>query len=202
MRLYRGLCLRARPFFSRSYDWRKVGQRSYQDGGLFRRSLLPRKIWDCPRIKIHSKIDTMNCWYGVEREGRILKITWADGETAAFHAVWLRHNCQCPSCLTSSNQKAIDPAILHPNTTVHLNESSVLGGVLSLTWSCGHSGYISEDWLRNNVHSSPIAEGASGEEEDSSRPTLTVKCIIVNRFITSHHNLIGYLFEHRLNCQS
>ena len=85
----------------------------------------PRKAWDCPRIRIHSKIDTTSSLrFGVENEGRILKITWADGETAAFHAVWLRHNCQCPGCITSSNQKAIDPATLHPNTTVHLNESS------------------------------------------------------------------------------
>ena len=102
-----------------------IGRRSYRGGWLFHRLLLSRKTWDCPKIGIiHSKIETCSLKYGVEKEGRILKITWADGETAAFHAVWLRHNCQCQSCITSSNQKAIDPAILHPNTIVYLNKSS------------------------------------------------------------------------------
>ena len=129
MRLYR-FCVRGRPFFSPFLGWREglaVGRRSYRGGWLFHRPLLPMKARDCPRIGIRSKIDTTTSslrFGGVENEGRMLKVTWADGQTTAFHAVWLRHNCQCPSCITSSNQKAIDPAILHPDITVRLNESS------------------------------------------------------------------------------
>ena len=54
----------------------------------------------------------------VDNDRGILAITWADGETAAFHAVWLRHNCQCPSCITSSNQKTIYPSMLNPKMAI------------------------------------------------------------------------------------
>ena len=55
---------------------------------------------------------------GVDNERGMLAITWANGETADFHAVWLRHNCQCPSCITSSNQKTIYPSMLNPNVAI------------------------------------------------------------------------------------
>ena len=62
--------------------------------------------------------------YGVEDEGRTLRLTSSNGESSSYSAVWLRHNCQCPSCLTSSRQKSIDPAILDPRTTVVPLDSS------------------------------------------------------------------------------
>lgn len=102
-----------------------VGGRRYQDGRLFPRSPLPRKAGGSPKTWTRSKVETSSSLkHGIENEGKILKVTWADGETAVFHAVWLRHNCQCSSCVTSSNQKAIDPSILHPNTSVTTNKSS------------------------------------------------------------------------------
>ena len=153
----------------------------------------------------------------LENRGRSLKITWADGESAAYNAAWLRHNCQCPLCVTSSNQKAVDPTLLDPYTTVYtvgnpcgtcmcvyvhascnlavftasiasatirkcklcregrselqtclylskkkhqcrpivlhvlnlMQHCSFAGGVVKLTWSCGHQGYINENWLRH-----------------------------------------------------
>ena len=63
--------------------------------------------------------------YETLNNGRIMKFTWANGETAAFHAVWLRHNCQCPNCVTSSNQKAINPSVVNPKMSV--TSSSVSG---------------------------------------------------------------------------
>ena len=103
-----------------------VGGRNYQGGRLFHRSSLPRKVGSSPKTWRRSiKVETSSSLkYGIENEGKSLKVTWADGETAAFHAVWLRHNCQCPSCVTSSSQKVIDPSILNPNTTVTLNKFS------------------------------------------------------------------------------
>ena len=56
--------------------------------------------------------------YETLNNGRIMRFTWANGETAAFHAVWLRHNCQCPNCVTSSNQKAINPSVVNPKMSV------------------------------------------------------------------------------------
>ena len=31
-------------------------------------------------------------------DGKKCKVTWLDGEQSTYHAVWLRHNCQCPEC--------------------------------------------------------------------------------------------------------
>ena len=41
--------------------------------------------------------------------------------------------------------------------------------MVKLTWSCGHSGYIPEDWLKNYKHSKP--DELKG---DLSRPSLAV----------------------------
>jgi DUF971 family protein len=54
----------------------------------------------------------------VNNDRGMLAVTWTDDETASFHAVWLRHNCQCPSCITSSNQKTIYPSMLNPNVKI------------------------------------------------------------------------------------
>ena len=62
----------------------------------------------------------------IDDDSGMLTITWADGETAAFHAVWLRHNCQCPSCITSSNQKTIYPSMLNPNMAITSTTASGL----------------------------------------------------------------------------
>ena len=55
-----------------------------------------------------------------------MKVMWPDGGSAAFHAVWLRHNCQCPICVAASNQKAINPSDLDPHMTVMPNGVSGL----------------------------------------------------------------------------
>lgn len=60
----------------------------------------------------------------IKNEGRTVRIKWGGGVTVAFSAVWLRHNCQCPVCVTSSNQKAVDPATLDPTMTVTPRHSS------------------------------------------------------------------------------
>ena len=61
----------------------------------------------------------------VDNDRGMLTVTWADGETAAFHAVWLRHNCQCPSCVTSANQKTIYPSMLNPS--MEITSITILG---------------------------------------------------------------------------
>ena len=69
---------------------------------------------------IHDHVATLQrCGVNIDdADRRMLIITWANGETAAFHAVWLRHNCQCPSCVTSTNQKVIYPSILNPDMEI------------------------------------------------------------------------------------
>ena len=31
-------------------------------------------------------------------DGKKCQVMWSDGEQSTYHAVWLRHNCQCPEC--------------------------------------------------------------------------------------------------------
>ena len=69
------------------------------------------------RVAESNAAGSLKC-IDVDNERGMLAITWANGETADFHAVWLRHNCQCPSCITSSNQKTIYPSMLNPNVTI------------------------------------------------------------------------------------
>ena len=89
-------------------------------------SSIPRQEGYVSRSLTYTATDpiTGSVKYGVEDEGRTMRITWANGETAAYSAVWLRHNCQCSSCLSSSGQKSLDPTILDPRTTVTPRDSS------------------------------------------------------------------------------
>ena len=69
------------------------------------------------RVAESNAAGSLQC-IDVDNDRGMLAITWANGETADFHAVWLRHNCQCPSCITSSNQKTIFPSMLNPNIAI------------------------------------------------------------------------------------
>ena len=70
-------------------------------------------------LAVEASTAAVSSRYVVNVDNRgMLTITWADGETAAFHAVWLRHNCQCPSCVTSANQKTIYPSMLNPKVAI------------------------------------------------------------------------------------
>ena len=54
----------------------------------------------------------------VSPDGKKLKITWDDGHKSTFDVVWLRHNCQCPSCCFSSGQKLVEGRDLPSGMTI------------------------------------------------------------------------------------
>ena len=58
------------------------------------------------------------------RGGQKLAADWGSHESV-FHSIWLRHNCQCPRCVSSSGQKATATTELDPNVTVE--EASIAG---------------------------------------------------------------------------
>ena len=63
---------------------------------------------------------------------------WSDGEQSTYHAVWLRHNCQCPECWDdTANQKLlIDVKELRSDLRIH----SVTGsGELTLCCLVNHA---------------------------------------------------------------
>ena len=128
-------CQSCRPLISESFcRWKRpvrryvaIGRRGYLDKRTFLDPQLPRKAGHS--LCLHSTPLSLNARgaglkYGAENEGRTVRITWDDGVTATFSAVWLRHNCQCPACITSSNQKAVDPVTLDPTMTVTTSHSS------------------------------------------------------------------------------
>ncbi len=43
----------------------------------------------------------------VTANGRKVNLSWKDGHESSCHVLWLRHNCECPDCLSSSGQKVI-----------------------------------------------------------------------------------------------
>ena len=58
--------------------------------------------------------------------GKKMIVTWDDGEESAFHAVWLRHNCQCPECVQhSSGQKLVTSELL--SGSLRMSETRVQG---------------------------------------------------------------------------
>ena len=59
------------------------------------------------------------------QEGRKLRVSWADGRESSYHAVWLRHNCQCPNCTSSSNQRL--PRRKNLEGDIRITSSSVAG---------------------------------------------------------------------------
>ena len=61
-----------------------------------------------PRYNLSAKLD---------RRGKDL-IVQGNGEDYFYHSTWLRHNCQCPSCLAPSGQKTIDLSEITPSITL------------------------------------------------------------------------------------
>lgn len=44
-------------------------------------------------------------------------ISLSSGESS-YHVKWLRHNCQCPECLSTSGQKMVSGNDLHEEMTI------------------------------------------------------------------------------------
>ena len=54
----------------------------------------------------------------VTEGGNRLQAVWSSDSGATpsnYHAVWLRHNCQCPTCISPYNQLQIETHQLHPH---------------------------------------------------------------------------------------
>ena len=74
-----------------------------------------------------------------------------------FHAVWLRHNCQCPACRQrSSGQKLIRPAQLAPSYSVQWATVDPDDGLVYVGWNEeDHRSEFPVSFLRRSVHTPP-----------------------------------------------
>ena len=67
----------------------------------------------------------------VTEGGNRLQAVWSSDSGATpsnYHAVWLRHNCQCPTCLSEYNQQLVEAHELDPH--VKISDVKLLSGLL------------------------------------------------------------------------
>ena len=61
-----------------------------------------------PKARTRACVDGLDGNYDTKAKGKELEDEEQDEETSTFHAVWLRHNCQCCECVQhSSGQKLV-----------------------------------------------------------------------------------------------
>ena len=74
----------------------------------------------------------------VPEGGRTITAEWSSGRPpSTFHSTWLRHNCQCSVCVTSSGQKSTASTDLDPSTTVtHARLTGKVGYCLVIDFAC------------------------------------------------------------------
>jgi len=87
---------------------------------------------------------------GVSVSGRRLAVAWADGGTAAFPFMWLRHNCGCPVCRHPSGQRLVDVLDI-PEDVAPVRAEIAAGGALEVAWQPdGHASRYDAAWLAAN----------------------------------------------------
>ena len=130
----------------------------------------------------------------VEQRRRSFCVDWADGHQSQFHYIWLRHNCFCAHCGSSTDgiRSLTIPAI--PRDVRPSSHSLDEVGNLSVTWSDDdhHSSYGTE-WLRTYCYSN-----AERERRLSFRPQLW-KAELAEQFPTLSYAQIEVHDEARLN---
>ncbi len=86
-------------------------------------------------------------------EGRATRVTWIDGHSARFHAVWLRDNALDPKTRSSGNgQRLITVLDISPLTTIG-SVAVAPNGDLSITFAPdGHETVFPARWLRERIY--------------------------------------------------
>ena len=84
--------------------------------------------------------------------GRLV-LNWADGHVSRFHAIWLRHQCYCPSCGTPvDGVRGI--RLRHIPEDVAIASVAVNEGSVEIIWAGdGHRSSYTAGWLRNHCYS-------------------------------------------------
>ncbi|CAL1544288.1 unnamed protein product [Lymnaea stagnalis] len=90
-------------------------------------------------------------------DGKNIQVTWEDQHISRFHAMWLRHNCQCETCLPQTSTVLVDFSKIDDDIRV---TSARMEGedVINLTWTgqardTHHEGFILTKFLRHYCYS-------------------------------------------------
>jgi gamma-butyrobetaine dioxygenase len=92
--------------------------------------------------------------------GRAARITWTDGRSARFHAIWLR-DCALDAGTRSigNGQRLISVLDIPPSTTIAL-ASIATDGDLHITFAPeGHEAVFPALWLRERIYDKPATNG-------------------------------------------
>ena len=90
----------------------------------------------------------------ITEEGKRLSVTDDEGRRE-YYVKWLRHNCQCRDCLSSSGQVTVGGVDLRGDLVI--SQASINGESLTVHWnregSFQHEGQINLKWLKDNTYS-------------------------------------------------
>ncbi|KAG7154699.1 Gamma-butyrobetaine dioxygenase-like 2 [Homarus americanus] len=114
-------------------DESNSAKKSWEDQGV-------RRVTEAPAVTVtHASVN---------HKTAMLEVKWTDGETDVFPYVWLRDNCQCPSCFhAASNSRIHLMGEFDLNTQPHTAQVLEEGEQVEVVWSDGHSGTYSAAWL-------------------------------------------------------
>ena len=86
----------------------------------------------------------------IEESGRAARVTWADGTSGHFHAVWLRDNCQDERCRHPGNgQRLFDILDLPADLRLARAEPTAGGEELEVVFAPeNHATRFAAGWLR------------------------------------------------------
>jgi gamma-butyrobetaine dioxygenase len=88
----------------------------------------------------------------IERLDGRLRVTWDDGSTSAFHHLWLRDNCLCPSCRHQSVPERLVDTLSIPEDVTPSDVGVSDDGELVLVWPDAHRSVFPEGWLTAHAY--------------------------------------------------
>ncbi|XP_036181570.1 gamma-butyrobetaine dioxygenase [Myotis myotis] len=87
----------------------------------------------------------------------LMQILWQDGTESFYPAVWLRDNCQCPSCYLDS-AKARKFLVESLDVNIGIKDLSFDRKRVLITWPSEHYSEFEADWLKKRCFSQQARE--------------------------------------------
>eukprot|EP00128_Syssomonas_multiformis_P006799 Colp12_sorted_trinity150504_noHs@304 len=114
-----------------------------------------------------------------KQEGNFIRLYWDDGRLSKYHNIWLRDNCQCPTCLHPYSKQKLRSVIElnHPIVPAEVRFVNNQETCLHIRWQ--HDDHITAfplSWLREHCYS----RTARTEKQERFKPVLWGSEILEN----------------------